>query len=109
MDLAVSKPLGEILQDIEKIERRKDGRFVILIHCAMCKISELRVDTPCDIVFIRNEEEEAFADCELASVSLAQEVVGAAKLQKPECSQEELVESLKYYLVRDAFMPLQDD
>jgi hypothetical protein len=109
MDLAMSKQLGEVLQDIEKIERRKGGRFVIVIPCEMSSFNKLRVDTSCNIAFIRNEEEEEFTDCELASVSLAQEVVHAAKIRKAQCSQQELVESLQFYLDRDAFMPMNED
>jgi hypothetical protein len=110
----VSSTLGEILSSIEAIEFRAGGSYSIFIPCEQAETDELlRPDTVCGVYFITREQDEqglispVLGMCEMLHVSLAQEVVRAARWQKPQCTAEELVHCLNYYLDNDAFYDFQ--
>lgn len=113
----LNKNLGNILHDIETLNYQIGDRYTILVSCEAVDFNyKLTTSTKAALVLISKEQDEDgrfLAEleenenvCELASASIAKEVVSNARQQKPNCSKEELVEALDFYLLNDAFFDL---
>ncbi len=74
---------------------------------------ELTTDIKCIVQFIPKERDNIdLSDqnmCVLIGVITAQDIVSAARQQKPNCTNEELVKSLNFYIINDAFYDFKLD
>lgn len=102
--------LGKVLFSIENINRE----YYISIPCYADSFDYvLTADLECMVEFIEDDapmERSSDEDfCPIIDVSLSKEIVKVARNQKPDCSEEELVKCLVFYLRRDAFYIFDPD
>lgn len=105
----MSKTLGEILSSAEQYIHQKGGAYFLFVNCDYSKEGGLRSQTKCDVYLLGNEVnifEYTPPDpdmCLMTEMPLVQEIVRAARLQKPEVTEDELVTCFKYYFRYDTF------
>ena len=107
--------LGSLIRDSLKFEYRLDGRYML---CVECGVKNLHSDTPGEIRFIDNQQDnETFLDnlcadeglTAISDLSIVQEVLQVLHEELgTSCTEDQLVTALKYYLFNDAFIDPED-
>lgn len=108
--------LGDVLSRIHDFPFAYNGVHTLFLPC---DLDTYQADTPCAVLFLTGEQARqadfqhpsaiAHNLCQVADVPMVKEIVDAAREYKPNCTKEDLVKALNFYLERDAFYPFDDE